>query len=114
MLDAFAHCALGMLVPGKCCCLQISFPKHTTVLYKKDRFTKTHSGRDQLLNQQFGAHVSRSPWLESFLVEKCSEILLTPHVPSTLLLFIKPLPSPSSGPSMGCFLASSRSLMELK
>lgn len=114
MLSSFVRCALGMGVPGKCCCLQISFPKHTTILYKQDRFTQIHSGRDQHLDWQFGVYVSRSPWQESFLVEKCSEILLASHVPSTRLLFIKPLPSPSAGPSMGCFLASARGLMELK
>lgn len=44
---------------------------------------------------------------------EASEILLAPREPPTAA-FLKPLPSPSAEPSMGYFLASARSLMELK
>lgn len=52
--------------------------------------------------------------MKGFPVEPGSAVLRAPHVPAALLLFIEPLPSPSAEPSMGCFLASARSLMELK
>lgn len=34
MFNSSDHCALGICVPGKCC-LQVSFPKHTAILYVK-------------------------------------------------------------------------------
>lgn len=34
MFNSSDHCALGICVPGKCF-LQVSFPKHTTILYVK-------------------------------------------------------------------------------
>lgn len=94
------------------------FKTHNYSLCKRDKSTGTHSSRGCHLSRQLRQHVSGLlGWknsIKSFLVEKCLEVSLAPHVPSTLLLFIKPLPPPSAEPSMGCFLASAPSLMELK
>lgn len=118
MFSSSDHGALGICVPGKCF-LQLSFSKtHNYSLCKRDKSTGTYSSRGCHLSQQLRQHLSGLlGWknsIKGFLVEKCLEVSLAPHVPSTLLLFIKPLPPPSAEPSMGCFLASAPSLMELK